>query len=219
LTQSILIRVAQLTANLRHKRAARNANASGQIMRAIAALSRSPREGAPGGLSDARRGEAQATSRQRLVPSRYNARTIGDDGRLILWNTLSGMISVIPAAHAPIAVARLRRDAVVEPLDELGESLASRGYLVPDEVDEFERFRCLYSEGQRRTDVLQLMLLVSEDCNLRCTYCYERFKRGTMIPDVRQGVRALVLARAPQLKELGHRMVRRRTTLRLGCYP
>lgn len=147
--------------------------------------------------------ELRLSPRQRFVPSRYNARTIGEDGRLILWNTLSGAISVFPAELTPITTARLRKDGLATPLDEAGDYLARRGYLVEDNVNELERFRDRYVQGQWRTDVLQLMLLASEDCNFRCTYCYQKFKRGTMIPAVRQGVRALVLARAPHLKELG----------------
>src|SRR3712207_7092344 len=34
-------------------------------------------------------------------------------------------------------------------------------------------------------------LLASEDCNFRCTYCYEDFARGTMQPEVREGIKAM----------------------------
>jgi len=146
--------------------------------------------------------DLRSSIRQRFVPSRYNARATGSDGRLILWNTLSGAVSVIPPELRPMAVARLRRNGLAAPLDEAGEYLARHGYLVPHDVDELEKFRHRYEQDQWRTDVLQLMLLASEDCNFRCTYCYQKFKHGTMAPAVRQGVRALILARAPALKEL-----------------
>ena len=53
-----------------------------------------------------------------------------------------------------------------------------------------------------RQDVLELILLASEDCNFRCTYCYEDFQRGTMLPSVREGVKKMVERRAPHLKQL-----------------
>lgn len=138
----------------------------------------------------------------RWVPSRFNARTVGEDGRLILWNTLSGAVSVFEAKDSPRVLARLAPDGVAEPLDKAAAYLGRRGFLVREDVRELERFRLLYHREQWRTDVLQLILLSSEDCNFRCVYCYEKFANGTMLPEVRQGVRALLLQRAPQLKEL-----------------
>ncbi|MFL5385175.1 MAG: radical SAM protein [Longimicrobiaceae bacterium] len=140
--------------------------------------------------------------RERLVPSRFNARTVSEDGRLILWNTLSGSVSVFAAKDAARVLERLTPQGVTAPLDKASEYLSKRGYLVKAGVDEVGMFRYYYGQAQWRTDILQWVLLASEDCNFRCVYCYEKFKNGTMLPEVRQGVRALTLRRAPQLKEL-----------------
>lgn len=142
------------------------------------------------------------TPGQRWVPSRFNARTVGDDGRLILWNTLTGAISVFLSKDRERVIARLAHGGVRAPLDRVGEYLSRRGFLVRAETDEMGLFRYRYAQQQWRNDVLQLILLSSEDCNFRCVYCYEKFERGTMTPEARQGVRALVLQRAPYLREL-----------------
>jgi uncharacterized protein len=42
----------------------------------------------------------------------------------------------------------------------------------------------------------------SEDCNFRCRYCYEDFVRGTMVPEVRQGIKNLVRKRIKKLNRL-----------------
>ena len=140
---------------------------------------------------------------QRWVASRFNARTTGSDGRLILWNTLSGAISVFLPEHQEPVVRRLSPEGLATPSgDKLSEYLGRRGFLVRDGVDEMQLFRYKFGQQQWRSDILQFILLASEDCNFRCVYCYEKFERGTMSPETRQGVRALTMKRAPHLKEM-----------------
>lgn len=141
--------------------------------------------------------------KQRWVPSRYNARTVGDDGRLLLWNTYTGTITTFLPGDRERVLEHLSSKGLPDPLDKTGTYLSRRGYLVRDDVDELMLFRYRYAQQQWRTDKLQFILLASEDCNFRCVYCYEKFERGTMQPEVRQGVRELMLRRAPQLTELG----------------
>jgi uncharacterized protein len=138
----------------------------------------------------------------RWVPSRYNARTVGEDGRLLLWNTLSGAVNSFEAKETQRVLERLTIHGVPAPLDRAAEYLVRRGYLVRADVDEVDLFRYRYSKEQWRSDALQLILLASEDCNFRCVYCYEKFERGTMTPETRLGVRNLLLRRSSQLKEL-----------------
>jgi uncharacterized protein len=53
-----------------------------------------------------------------------------------------------------------------------------------------------------RNDRLELRLLPTEQCNFRCTYCYETFEHKKMHPTVVAGVKALIDRRAPSLSEL-----------------
>ena len=140
--------------------------------------------------------------RPRWIPSRYNARTVGDDGRLILWNTFTGAVCVFTARDRERVLRRLEKDGVAEPLDRTAEFLGRRGFLVRQGTDELDRFRYWYGRTHWRSDLLQLILMATEDCNFRCVYCFEKFERGTMSPEVRQGVRALVLRRASSLSSL-----------------
>jgi uncharacterized protein len=141
--------------------------------------------------------------RARWVPSRFNARTVGEDGRLLLWNTFSGAVSAFGARSRAQVLARLATDGVCEPLDRTARYLSERGFLVRENVSEIDQFRVLFGRQQWRTDTLQLILLASEDCNFRCVYCYEKFRNGTMLPEVREGVRNLLDRRAPRLAHLG----------------
>ncbi len=49
---------------------------------------------------------------------------------------------------------------------------------------------------------LNLILLPTEKCNFRCTYCYEDFAVGRMQPDTVLGIRRLLERRAPRLSFL-----------------
>lgn len=48
----------------------------------------------------------------------------------------------------------------------------------------------------------RLILLPTEACNFRCTYCYEDFALGRMPREVVEGVKALMRRRAPSLEQL-----------------
>ena len=50
--------------------------------------------------------------------------------------------------------------------------------------------------------VMNLILLPTEQCNFRCTYCYEDFAIGQMTPGVILGVERLLERRIPTLKHL-----------------
>lgn len=134
-----------------------------------------------------------------LVPSRYNVRATADDGRLVLWNTLSGRLTAFKPSDRPRVLHALRRKGVEGAPEPMVEYLSKRGYLVPRGIDEYRLFQVLFGEQHYRSDVLELILMPSEDCNFRCTYCYEDFARGTMKPEVREGIKNLVRKRAAKL--------------------
>ncbi len=146
---------------------------------------------------------AAAPSRpQRWIPSRYNIRATADDGRLVLWNSLSGKITLFDAVDRERVLELLRRPGFEAPEEEAVAYLAKRGHLVRQGVDEFRQFQQLFGQEHYRSDVLELILMPSEDCNFRCTYCYEDFARGTMAPEVREAVKSLVRKRIKKLNRL-----------------
>jgi uncharacterized protein len=160
-------------------------------------LQQSPHDASPA----APEGAIQNTV-QHWVPSRYNIRATAEDGRLVLWNTLSGKISVFKAEHREGIIALLQRKGFESSKEKIVEYLVDRGHLVRQGVNEYRVFQHLFGQQHYRTDILELILLASEDCNFRCTYCYENFLRGTMIPEVREGVKNLVRKRIKKLNRL-----------------
>ncbi|MFD2564946.1 radical SAM protein [Aquimarina rubra] len=49
---------------------------------------------------------------------------------------------------------------------------------------------------------LNLIIFPTEQCNFRCTYCYEDFKIGKMKPELVSSIKKLISRRAPQLSSL-----------------
>jgi uncharacterized protein len=164
-------------------------------------MRRSPLDRTPGAPAGAL-AQLRYTKKPRWVPSRFNARTVGGDGRMLLWNTFTGAVMEFQPEHREGAIAALTAGPLAEPLDTYATHLAGRGFLVPEGLDEVARFRVQYGVQQWRSDMLHLILLASEDCNFRCVYCYEKFQNGTMLPEVRQGIRTYVESIARRLRGL-----------------
>lgn len=136
------------------------------------------------------------------VPSHFNVRAMTEDGRLVLWNTLSSAMSVFPAEQVD-RITRLIRKPGVEAREEgLVEYLVERGFLISKGTNEMRKFQFVFGQQHYRTDALELILLSSEDCNFRCKYCYEKFERGTMEPWVREALKKNIMQRLTTLGRL-----------------
>lgn len=142
------------------------------------------------------------TGRVCWLPSRYNVRATTTDAQLVVWNTYTGAMSVFAPEQRPTVEALLSRQGFEAPEEGGVKYLHDRGFLIREGTDEYQRLQLTFGRQHYRSDVLQLILLSSEDCNFRCKYCYEDFARGTMRPWVRDGVKRLVEGRIQSLRQL-----------------
>ncbi len=156
----------------------------------------------PHDLNPARDEILGARPNQKWVPSRYTVRATTDDGRLIVWNTFNGAMSIFEPEQTAAVKELLRRPGTEGNFEGMLKYLVDRGFMIKAGTDEFRKIQLAFGQQHYRTDVLQLILLASEDCNFRCTYCYEDFARGTMQPAVRAGVKKLVEKRIRNLRQL-----------------
>jgi uncharacterized protein len=147
--------------------------------------------------------ETESTpKRTEWVPSRYTMRARTTDGRLVLWNSFTGAISVFRADQAGDIVGMLSRSGFESEPEGIVKYLADRGFLIKKGTDEYALFQLAFGQRQHRSDLLELILLSSEDCNFRCVYCYEKFTRGTMRPEIREGIKKYVAKRLSGLRAL-----------------
>lgn len=138
----------------------------------------------------------------RYKPSRFNAHTMTDDGSLVLYNCGTGHRCAIPQGSVDAVKPYLSQEGTVGPLNHLGQYLFRKGYLVDAHIDELGRWEFRYGQQQYRSDALQLCLLSTRQCNFRCGYCSQTFKDGSMLPEVREGVRNLVRSCGKRLTHL-----------------
>ena len=141
-----------------------------------------------------------AAAVRKWVPSRYTVRATTGEGDLLLWNSLSGSMNLFRGSQGEEVREALRKPGLAAPSEGLVKYLVERGYLIEENANEFRQVQLAFGQKQYRSDTLELILLTSEDCNFRCTYCYEDFARGTMLPQVREGVKNLLRKRIQGLK-------------------
>lgn len=156
----------------------------------------------PHDLESPREEVASSLPSPRWRPSRYNVRATTEDGRLVLWNTLNGSMSVFKPEQAEMLKSLLRKPGLDPQPSGLAKYLFERGFLVQEDSNEYRQVQLAFGQQHYRTDILELILLASEDCNFRCTYCYEEFARGTMQPWVRDAIKKLLERRIKTLKTL-----------------
>lgn len=131
-----------------------------------------------------------------LKRSRYTLQARQETG-VYLHNTFTGR-----GGFYPHRALDLLKRAQPDPGDPLTAQLRRDGHLIGSDTDELGRAQQQQLTAFFRDDVLHLILFSTEQCNFRCTYCYEKFLHGRMRPEVVEGVKQLVSRRAPGLKLL-----------------
>lgn len=132
-------------------------------------------------------------------PSRFNVITNTDTNELIVYNSYTGAIALFDEKEGEEVCHLLRNETVTEaPL--LGD-LVEQGFLVDEVVDEKKRATFLHQTLNRK-DSLHLVLLPTEACNFRCTYCYEDFPRGKMTENAKQGLKNYIQKEGRFLQQL-----------------
>lgn len=137
-----------------------------------------------------------------FVPSRFNvmATTAGDG--LTVLNTFTGAILEIQGPSVATAKRYLTSECCADDGTPTFQHLVRAGMLTTRSSDELRKARFLSSHATSRADHLHLILFSTEECNFRCTYCYEDFQKGAMPPAVREAVCSLLRRRMPKLASL-----------------
>ena len=136
--------------------------------------------------------------------SRFNIICHGENGKVIICNTLTGAVAVTSKQELNIAREILHGsyDNTDTTVNQYVRDLKRGGFVVEDSLDEAQRARYLHEQSSYRTDTLDLTILPTEQCNFRCVYCYENFRKGEMNSDIIARTKSLVEKRARFLNRL-----------------
>src|SRR5690242_9944381 len=146
------------------------------------------------------RGGSRSGGVPRYRPSRFNVWVRQPNGNLLVFNSFSSALLEFSGETARVVADVLGGQRVAK--GQIIPYLSSHGVVVPTELDEMELASRLHQSALEDGQTLGLMLMPHENCNFRCVYCYEEFKRNRMLPEVVEGVVALVKKRAPGLRSL-----------------
>lgn len=135
-----------------------------------------------------------------MKASRFNALSHTEEEGLILYNSYTGAL-IDFSKDEKEEVLGLLKNADTWPDTDVKKALEENGFLVGEQVDELKRAQFLH-QSMHRTDMLHLILMPTEACNFRCTYCYESFTRGRMTDETIAGVKALVREKARTIHTL-----------------
>ncbi len=150
--------------------------------------------------SSRRRTRLGASAGSALRPSRFNTYTRDERNALLVFNSFTSALVEFRGRLAERVTEIL--EGRQPPRGALAKYLSEQGLVVPSSRDELAVAAQLHEIPFESDESLALMLLPHENCNFRCTYCYEDFAKNGMHPDVVEGVIALVQRRAPTLRKL-----------------
>lgn len=112
--------------------------------------------------------------------SKYNI-ILADGQELLLFNSMQGLDSVcrVTADNADDVRKILEEETLSELNDDIRNVLYQKGYIIHEKDDEECKLEEKYI-SMMTNRMLRLIILPTEQCNFRCKYCYEDFKRGEM---------------------------------------
>lgn len=111
---------------------------------------------------------------EKLKKSKYAFFIKKDDGNYIAYSSLTGAVIIFSDEEY---INRLKviisKDKIDDDInDDIIQLLKSKSMYINEKTDEYSLVRTMYEENIiRSTNALEVMLIVTKQCNFRCTYC------------------------------------------------
>lgn len=122
----------------------------------------------------------------KYLPSKFN-KVLIDNNELLLVNTLYGKKIKFDTKNIKDVIKSLTVEYIDESDNELFTYLKDNKYIV--KISENEDFNAEMSRSDHvLNDRLTISIMPTEQCNFRCTYCYESFKHGKMSKNLQDAI-------------------------------
>lgn len=116
-------------------------------------------------------------------PSMYNLTKENIQGELVIINTLSSK-SVTLHGERKSKIKRLLDQESISQLDLTGEKdMLEAGFFVKSNTDEYKLASYKYYDEVLGSNTLELTIIVTDDCNFKCLYCYQEDRESRLIND------------------------------------
>lgn len=113
-------------------------------------------------------------------------------GGVLVYNTAGGALIFLDNEHiAKIKNFMQNRENHLDTL----KDLLDEGFIMPYDVDEKQKICSLYQNARNSKETFGLTILPSEDCNFRCIYCYEKFRRKFLTSNIENAIVEMVKKR------------------------
>ncbi|HEX7057297.1 MAG TPA: radical SAM protein [Bacilli bacterium] len=119
----------------------------------------------------------------RWKPSKFNAFSRSGENENIVYNSYTGAIAALDDNEFALLSRETLKNADLTLHQATIAQLAELGFIVPAETDELKKAEQLH-QSLHKYDLMHLVVMPTESCNFRCTYCYEHFARGKMSKQV-----------------------------------
>lgn len=117
-----------------------------------------------------------------FIPSKYNF-FVNNDNHHLIFNALTKSLASLNDAYYACIESYPR--AGKSTLSETKEELLRCGFLVADDVDEYQLALLKYQAARFSTGETRLIIAPTTSCNFNCSYCFEqRVKRYSPSPDL-----------------------------------
>lgn len=115
---------------------------------------------------------------------------VDEDQNITLINTFTGAIVDIQEEDEKNRFKKLynANEKIYFDDSEFIETLYKLGFLVDININETERAIKIYDERINQSNILELILLVTRQCNFRCIYCYEKHENKSMSIDTYKNI-------------------------------
>ncbi|MCI9052115.1 MAG: 4Fe-4S cluster-binding domain-containing protein [Lachnospiraceae bacterium] len=107
--------------------------------------------------------------------SLYNYIDKCENGDLLIFNLLTQNKIKINSSLVPKIGYYFEKNKIYDIADDdkIAQKLINNKFIIPEDVDEIKIVLMKHNEVVYGTDTLKIQIMPTNDCNLRCVYCYE----------------------------------------------
>ncbi|HRJ94744.1 TIGR04463 family radical SAM/SPASM RiPP maturase [uncultured Thiothrix sp.] len=117
------------------------------------------------------------------IPSRFNIVTESDDGRLVIYNSISHILAVLDPKETAFYHTLLEKKQEGLSASEVGilDCFLVNNFIVPADIDEVKLLESVYQASRNSPESVILTITPTLNCNFSCHYCYQGQNKESLV--------------------------------------